>query len=239
MICGTLLTVFESAFALLWNGKTSPPGYWISNGQELLERQLRGKSWLVPRTAFWGTEEPHLHWRPKTPGGKFFLKTYFCIIGLPILPMFQSHLFRKINPETQITKFYISVFIVVRFFSIVRTTLSSWLKNPIWMSGLEHWKYIVVGMNAVPPVVQMGSHLSGDSVTWTISEPSGRGVVSTESQLGAWGPAISKESKLAHAECQRRNGNPLQYSFLENSINRGVWWATVHGATKSQTWLSD
>ena len=30
-----------------------------------------------------------------------------------------------------------------------------------------------------------------------------------------------------------RNGNPLQYSCLENSMDRGAWWATVHGVTKS------
>ena len=35
------------------------------------------------------------------------------------------------------------------------------------------------------------------------------------------------------------NGNPLQYSCLGNSTDRGAWWATVHGVTKSQTWLSD
>ena len=35
------------------------------------------------------------------------------------------------------------------------------------------------------------------------------------------------------------NGNPLQYSRLENSMDRGTWWATVHGVTKSQTQLSD
>ena len=29
------------------------------------------------------------------------------------------------------------------------------------------------------------------------------------------------------------NGNPLQYSCLENSMDRGVWWPTVHGITKS------
>jgi len=28
------------------------------------------------------------------------------------------------------------------------------------------------------------------------------------------------------------NGNPLQYSFLGNSMDRGAWWATVHGVTK-------
>ena len=31
------------------------------------------------------------------------------------------------------------------------------------------------------------------------------------------------------------NGNPLQYSFLENSIDRAVWQAAVHGITKSWT----
>ena len=31
------------------------------------------------------------------------------------------------------------------------------------------------------------------------------------------------------------HGNPLQYSCLENAMDRGAWWATVHGVTKSQT----
>ena len=35
------------------------------------------------------------------------------------------------------------------------------------------------------------------------------------------------------------NGIPLQYSCLENPMERGAWWATVHGVTKSQTRLSD
>ena len=32
-----------------------------------------------------------------------------------------------------------------------------------------------------------------------------------------------------------RNGNPLQYSCLENSKDREAWWATVHVVTKSDT----
>ena len=35
------------------------------------------------------------------------------------------------------------------------------------------------------------------------------------------------------------NGNPLQYSCLENPMDRGAWYATVHGVAKSQTRLSD
>ena len=35
------------------------------------------------------------------------------------------------------------------------------------------------------------------------------------------------------------NGTPLQYSSLENPMDRGAWWATVHGVAKSRTWLSN
>ena len=35
------------------------------------------------------------------------------------------------------------------------------------------------------------------------------------------------------------NGNPLQYSCLENPMDGGAWQATVHGVTRSQARLSD
>ena len=35
------------------------------------------------------------------------------------------------------------------------------------------------------------------------------------------------------------NGTPLQYSWLENPMDGGAWWAVVHGVTKSWTRLSD
>jgi len=31
------------------------------------------------------------------------------------------------------------------------------------------------------------------------------------------------------------HGNSLQYSYMENSMDRGAWWATVHRVTQSQT----
>ena len=34
------------------------------------------------------------------------------------------------------------------------------------------------------------------------------------------------------------HGNTRQYSYLENPMDRGAWWATVHGVTKSRTRLS-
>ena len=36
-----------------------------------------------------------------------------------------------------------------------------------------------------------------------------------------------------------RCGNPIQYSCLEDPMDRGAWWGTAHGITKSWIWLSD
>ena len=37
---------------------------------------------------------------------------------------------------------------------------------------------------------------------------------------------------------EKENGTPLQYSCLENPMDGGAWWATVHGVPKSQTRVS-
>ena len=39
--------------------------------------------------------------------------------------------------------------------------------------------------------------------------------------------------------CREGNGNTSQHSCLENPMDRGDWWATGHGVTKSHTWLSN
>ena len=38
---------------------------------------------------------------------------------------------------------------------------------------------------------------------------------------------------------EKEMATPLQYSCLENPMDRGAWWATVHGVTKSRTQLTD
>ena len=56
------------------------------------------------------------------------------------------------------------------------------------------------------------------------------------------GDAGDMGSILGLGRCLRgRNGNPLQYSCLENSMDRGAWWAIVHEVTKESDmtkWLS-
>ena len=46
--------------------------------------------------------------------------------------------------------------------------------------------------------------------------------------------SLSREDPL-----EKEMATPLQYSYLENSIDRGGWWATVHVVTKSWTRLSN
>ena len=43
---------------------------------------------------------------------------------------------------------------------------------------------------------------------------------------------------LRSRDTGKGNGNPLHYSCLEKSMDRGAWQTAVHGVTKSQTWLS-
>ena len=57
-----------------------------------------------------------------------------------------------------------------------------------------------------------------------------------ESACNAGDPGLIPGSGRFHRE---GNGYPLQYSCLENSMDKGAWWATVQGVTKSLTQLSD
>ena len=45
-------------------------------------------------------------------------------------------------------------------------------------------------------------------------------------------PLLNLLEQLTDGE---RNGHPLQYSCLENPVDRGAWWAAVHGVTESDT----
>ena len=53
-----------------------------------------------------------------------------------------------------------------------------------------------------------------------------------ESACNAGDPGLIPGSERFPAE---GHGNPLQYSCLENPMDRGAWWATVHRVAKSQT----
>ena len=64
--------------------------------------------------------------------------------------------------------------------------------------------------------------LVGKEFTCSAGDTGGRGLI----------PGLGRSSG-------GENGNQLQYSCLKNAMDRGLWWAIVHGVTKSQTGLSD
>ena len=74
-------------------------------------------------------------------------------------------------------------------------------------------------------------------------------VLCLENTMGFPGGSVGKESAYNAGEADsipgsqrspgKGNGNPLQYSCLENPMDRGTWWATVHEVTNSWTWLSN
>ena len=72
---------------------------------------------------------------------------------------------------------------------------------------------------------------SGPLTSWEIDGET----VETVSDFIFGGSKITTDGEISH----EGNGNPLQYSCLENYMDRGAWWATIHGVTKSQIWLSD
>ena len=61
------------------------------------------------------------------------------------------------------------------------------------------------------------------------------GSVGKESACSAGDPGSIPGSGRSPGE---GNGNPLQYPCLENPMNRGAWWAAVHGVKKSRARLS-
>ena len=72
--------------------------------------------------------------------------------------------------------------------------------------------------------------LSKDGVPWWLSSKESTCSVGDTGNMGSM-PGSGRSPGWG-------NGNALQYSCLENPKDRGAWWPTVHGVTKSQTQLS-
>ena len=87
--------------------------------------------------------------------------------------------------------------------------------------------------NKVPFTGPGGYEFGG--VTFTLGLPRSLSSKEPSCNAGAVGDvsSIPESGKSPGGE----HGNPLQYSCLGNSMDRGTWWATVHGVTKSQTRL--
>ena len=90
-------------------------------------------------------------------------------------------------------------------------------ENPILFLGQE-----------VPPEKGEATH---SSIPQLLGGSDGKESICNAADLG-WIPGLGRSPGGEH-------GNLFQYSCLENPMDRGAWWATVHGVAKSWTELSD
>ena len=112
---------------------------------------------------------------------------------------------------------------------------------------------IRIKVRAGPTLLQSKHHLVSGDDGWTLTFSLEWGVlyqvVNTFYLLGFPGGSEVKASACIVGDLGlipgsgrspgEGNGNPLQYSYLENPMDRGAWWATVHGVSKSRTRLSN
>ena len=99
-------------------------------------------------------------------------------------------------------------------------------------SGLTDWFDLLAVRGTLRCLLQ--HHSSKASILWHSAFPGGS--ESRESACNVGDLGLIPGSGRSPGE---GNGSPFPYSCLENSMDRGAWWATVQGAAKSWTWLSD
>ena len=126
------------------------------------------------------------------------------------------------------------------------------MSDSLWSHGLQHTR--LPYLHHLPELAQTHAHWVGDAtqLSRSLSSPSSPAFnLSQHLVLFQWVSLVNPggsvvKNPTAHAGDIRDagsipglgrrpgegNGNPLQYSCLENSMDRGAWWATVHGVTK-------
>ena len=102
------------------------------------------------------------------------------------------------------------------------------MSDSLWPHGLLHAR-----PPCLSPTVGIYSNSGLLQILYHLSRPGGSEVKVSACNAGDLG-SIPGSVRSPGEE----NGNPLQYSCLENPMDSGAWWDTVHVVTKSRTWLS-
>ena len=117
------------------------------------------------------------------------------------------------NPQFEIRKTWISVQTPLVNISVILGNLHSSVSESLNLFVCKIETVIMLPTRA-SLVAQMVKNLPAVQETWIWS--------------------LGQEDPL-----EKLDGNQLQYSWLEISMDRGAWWAGVHGVAMSYTWLSD
>ena len=111
---------------------------------------------------------------------------------------------------------------------------ASYRKSQVWQVGIKPWVWIRKDRVIIVAAGDEQPARSEEMETVNAELPGGS--VSKESACNVADLGSIPGSGRSSGE---ENDNPLQYSCLENSMDRGAWWATVHGVAKSWTQLSN
>ena len=103
----------------------------------------------------------------------------------------------------------------------------------------EAWQATVHGISTVRHVLAASFRFNRQQLisSWIFIQwgfPGGSEVKASACNAGDLGSILGSGRSPGEG-----NGNPLQYSCLENPMDGGAWWATVHGVAKSRTRLSN
>ena len=110
--------------------------------------------------------------------------------------------------------------------------------NPLQCSCLENPRDGGAWAAAVDEVTQSQTRLKRLSSSSSSSRGQNK-AVNSSSKVKAFACNARDLSSIPGRSPGEGNGNPLQYSCLENPMDGGAWWATVNGVAKSRTRLSD
>ena len=124
--------------------------------------------------------------------------------------------------------------------SVLSNSLRPHGLKPAWL--LYPWEEYWSGLPCLPPGALLDPGIEPMSLVspalaggfFTTSATWNSLVAQTVKSLQGRNPGLIPGSGRSPGE---RNGNPLQYSCLENSMDRRAWWATVDGVAKSRTGL--
>ena len=119
-----------------------------------------------------------------------------------------------------------------------------------WATELNWTEHVKGGYSLVAQLVKNPPAMQEIPVRFlSQQDPPEKGRLPAPGVIGFPGDSVSKESTCNAGDlglipglgrsCGGGHDNPLQYSCLENSMDRGAWWATVHRVTKNWTQLSD
>ena len=141
------------------------------------------------------------------------------------LKIFHSLLWSSQKRFGVVNKPEVDTFLEFFCFSLIQRMLEIWFLvplpflNPTWTSGSSQFTYC---WNLAWRIL---------SITWFPG--------CSDSKVSACNAGDPGSIPRSGRSPGKGNDNPFQYSCLKNSMDGGVWWATVHGVSKSWTWLGD